>query len=104
MLHGGTTRSESDRQNCWPFLLYRSTIKRRRGVESLRSGVLSRDTIGVFNRDTIGVDNMMWCNDFPHSYGPWPHSIEQINKDMGSLDERDRYKILAGNAVRLFNL
>jgi predicted TIM-barrel fold metal-dependent hydrolase len=62
------------------------------------------DTIGVFNRDTIGVDNMMWCNDFPHSYGPWPHSIDQITKDMGSLDERDRYKILAGNAVRVFNL
>jgi predicted TIM-barrel fold metal-dependent hydrolase len=96
----------------WMDVLVKQHPSMYRGLAELPSETFHRhvfgsflwDTIGVFNRTTIGVDNMMWCNDFPHSYGPWPHSIDQINKDMGSLDERDRYKILAGNAVRVFGL
>jgi len=96
----------------WMDVLVKQHPSMYRGLAGLPSetfhehifGSFLWDTIGVFNRNTIGVDNMMWCNDFPHSYGPWPHSIEQINKDMGSLDEDDRYKILAGNAVHVFNL
>jgi predicted TIM-barrel fold metal-dependent hydrolase len=96
----------------WMDVLVKQHPSMYRGLAELPSetfhahifGSFLWDTIGVFNRSTIGVDNMMWCNDFPHSYGPWPRSIDQINKDMGSLDEHDRYKILAGNAVRVFNL
>lgn len=61
------------------------------------------DTIGVDNKDIIGIDNIMWCNDYPHDYGPWPHSSKQINEDLAGLDAEDRHKILAGNAVRVFN-
>ena len=68
------------------------------------SGSFLWDTVGVANKDMIGLDNMMWCNDFPHSYGPWPRSIDQIQKDLGSMSEADRYRILAGNAVRVFKL
>jgi predicted TIM-barrel fold metal-dependent hydrolase len=62
------------------------------------------DTIGIHNKDVIGIDNMMWCNDFPHSYGPWPHSDKQIEKDMAGLSPDERRKILADNAVRVFQL
>jgi predicted TIM-barrel fold metal-dependent hydrolase len=62
------------------------------------------DTMGIRDRDIIGVDNIMWCNDYPHDYGPWPHSIDQINKDLAGVSETDRHKILAGNAVRVFGL
>jgi predicted TIM-barrel fold metal-dependent hydrolase len=96
----------------WMDVLVKQHPSMYRGLAELPSETFHRhifgsflwDTIGVFNRATIGVDNMMWCNDFPHSYGPWPHSIDQIDKDMGSLDELDRHKILAGNAVRVFGL
>jgi len=62
------------------------------------------ETCGVLNKELIGVDNMMWCNDYPHSYGPWPNSHAQIDKDLKGLNAEERHKILAGNAVRVFNL
>lgn len=62
------------------------------------------DTIGVANKDVIGVDNIMWCNDFPHSYGPWPNSRSSIDRDLAGVSPEDRYKILAGNAIRVFGL
>jgi predicted TIM-barrel fold metal-dependent hydrolase len=62
------------------------------------------DTCGIRNMDLIGADNIMWCNDFPHEYGPWPNSARQIDKDLQGVSPEDRRKILAGNAVRVFNL
>lgn len=62
------------------------------------------DTCGIRNRDIIGADNIMWCNDFPHEYGPWPHSARHIERDLAGVSAEDRHKILAGNAVRVFNL
>jgi predicted TIM-barrel fold metal-dependent hydrolase len=62
------------------------------------------DTIGVANRDVIGIDNIMWCNDYPHNYGPFPNSYKQIEKDLGALDPQERHKVLAANAMRLFGL
>jgi hypothetical protein len=62
------------------------------------------DTIGIQNRHVIGIDNIMWCNDYPHSYGPWPDSWGQIDKDLQGLNADERHKILAGNAVKVFGL
>ena len=62
------------------------------------------DSVGVRNRDVIGIENIMWCNDYPHNYGPWPNSKDQIDKDLAGISEEDRHAILAGNAVRVFNL
>ena len=62
------------------------------------------DTIGVANRETIGIDNIMWCNDYPHNYGPFPNSQKQIDKDLAGLSEVERHKILAGNAMSVFGL
>ena len=62
------------------------------------------DTIGVANRDIIGVGNIMWCNDYPHNYGPFPNSIKQIEKDLGMLSDEERHMILAANAMRVFGL
>ena len=62
------------------------------------------DTIGIKNKDVVGIDNIMWCNDYPHDYGPWPHSHDQINEDLAGLTPKERHKVLAGNAVRVFRL
>jgi predicted TIM-barrel fold metal-dependent hydrolase len=62
------------------------------------------DTIGVHHKDIIGIDNIMWCNDYPHSYGPWPDSWGQIEKDLAGVNTADRHKILAGNAMRVFGI
>ena len=62
------------------------------------------DTVGVLNRDIIGLDNIMWCNDFPHAYGPWPNSVDLARKELADLEAETRHKILAGNAERVFGL
>jgi predicted TIM-barrel fold metal-dependent hydrolase len=62
------------------------------------------DTIGIANRDLIGVENIMWCSDYPHSYGPFPNSRVQIDKELAALTEEERHKVLAGNAMRVFGL
>lgn len=62
------------------------------------------DTMGVMAKDIIGTDNIMWCNDYPHSYGPWPRSIDRLERDIKGISDQDRSKIMAGNAVKLFGL
>ncbi len=62
------------------------------------------DSMGVANRDLIGVDNILWCNDYPHSYGPFPNSRERIEHELKGIPDEDRRKILSGNAMRVFGL
>ena len=96
----------------WMDLLVRQQSFMFKGLVELPSATFHRhvfgsflwDTIGIFAKDIVGIDNMMWCNDYPHSYGPWPNSSEQINKDLKGLDAAGRHKILAGNAVAVFGL
>ena len=96
----------------WMDVLVKEHPSMYRGLAELPSLTFHRhvfgsflwDTVGIVNRNVIGVENMMWCNDYPHSYGPWPHSIKQIDKDLRDLNAHDRSLVLAGNAVRVFNL
>jgi len=62
------------------------------------------DTIGIANKDVIGIGNIMWCSDYPHTYGPFPNSREAIDESLESLSPEDRHKVLAGNAMRVFGL
>ena len=50
------------------------------------------------------VDNFMWSNDYPHHEGSWPHSAESIERQMDTLSETSREKILGLNAARVFKL
>ena len=62
------------------------------------------DSCGLANRDIIGVENIMWCNDFPHNYGPWPNSRKKIETQLRGLGEDEKRKILSENAKALFGL
>jgi predicted TIM-barrel fold metal-dependent hydrolase len=96
----------------WMDVLVREHPAMYPGLAELPSATFHRhvfgsflwDTVGVLNRNIIGVDNIMWCNDFPHAYGPWPNSIDLIRKELAELDEESRHRILAGNAERVFAL
>ena len=53
----------------------------------------------------LGEDNVMWEGDYPHSILTWPDSRRHQEESLRSIEEEAvRAKILAGNAVRLFNL
>ncbi len=64
-----------------------------------------------FQEDRVGIDlavkydlvnNCLWANDYPHHEGSWPHSAEAIERQMGSLSDEYRAKILGLNAARIF--
>jgi predicted TIM-barrel fold metal-dependent hydrolase len=40
--------------------------------------------------------------DYPHSDSTWPNSIEVAHKQLANFDDETKYKILRGNAERLF--
>jgi predicted TIM-barrel fold metal-dependent hydrolase len=62
------------------------------------------DFNGVQQRHAVGVENMLWSTDYPHHGNDWPYSRKVINEMFAGVDPTERYKILAGNAVRLFHL
>jgi predicted TIM-barrel fold metal-dependent hydrolase len=63
-----------------------------------------QDYIGVKLRHAVGVDNMMWSTDFPHHGNDWPYSRTRINEMFNGVDQAEKAKIVAGNAVRIFGL
>ncbi len=65
-------------------------------------GCFIDDIAGLNNLDTIGEDNVMIEVDYPHESSTWPDSIDLATKRMAHLPESTRYKILRGNAERLF--
>ena len=52
--------------------------------------------------DMIGEDNVMVEVDYPHSDTTWPNSIEVATNLLKHLPAQTRWKILRGNAERLF--
>jgi predicted TIM-barrel fold metal-dependent hydrolase len=51
----------------------------------------------------LGTDNVMIETDFPHSDSSWPNSTQVAQKSIQHLADEDRFKILQGNARRVYN-
>ena len=62
------------------------------------------DRTAIVQRHLCGVDNIMWSTDYPHHGNDWPYSRKTINEMMIDVDEDERYRMIAGNAVRWFRL
>jgi predicted TIM-barrel fold metal-dependent hydrolase len=65
-------------------------------------GCFIDDVHGVANLDSIGVDNVMIETDYPHSDSTWPNCLEHAKAQLAGLPAEDQYKIMRGNAERLF--
>ncbi|WP_063045169.1 amidohydrolase family protein [Nocardia pseudovaccinii] len=65
-------------------------------------GCFIDDIHGIASIDEIGVDNVMCETDYPHSDSTWPDSIGLIKNRIGHLAPDVQYKILRGNAERLY--
>ena len=65
-------------------------------------GCFIHDEHGVASIDKIGEDNIMCETDYPHPDSTWPDCIETARKQMKHLSEETQYKLLRGNAERLF--
>ena len=62
------------------------------------------DHVGVKLRHEVGVDRMMWSTDFPHVVTRWPKSLKTLESQMAGVPEEERWKMVAGNAIKFFRL
>jgi predicted TIM-barrel fold metal-dependent hydrolase len=68
-------------------------------------GCFIDDFHGVANVREIGIDNVMIETDYPHSDSTWPDCIGHAQAQLATnstLTNEEKYKILRGNAERLF--
>jgi predicted TIM-barrel fold metal-dependent hydrolase len=84
----------------WPLKMRPSDYWKRQCAAGFWS-----DQISPYTLDFMGEDTVMWEGDYPHGIVTWPNSREIQNFSLLKVtDEKQRAKILAGNAVRMFNL
>jgi hypothetical protein len=65
-------------------------------------GCFIDDAHGIRSLDEIGEDNVMCETDYPHSDSTWPDSIGVVRRRIGHLPPETQYKLLRGNAERLY--
>jgi predicted TIM-barrel fold metal-dependent hydrolase len=65
-------------------------------------GCFIDDTHGIASIAEIGEDNIMCETDYPHPDSTWPDCIEHVKKQISHLPVETQYKILRGNAERLY--
>ena len=62
------------------------------------------DSLGIKLRDVIGVDGLLWGSDYPHQEATWPRSREIIEEILVDCTEKEKVKIVGGNAARIYRL
>jgi predicted TIM-barrel fold metal-dependent hydrolase len=65
-------------------------------------GCFIDDAAGIGLIDLMGDDNIMIETDYPHSDSTWPGSLKLAKERIGHLPVETQYKIMRGNAERLF--
>ena len=65
-------------------------------------GCFIDDAHGIASIDEIGEDNIMCETDYPHSDSTWPDCIGVVKKRIAHLSPEVQYKLLRGNAERLY--
>jgi predicted TIM-barrel fold metal-dependent hydrolase len=65
-------------------------------------GCFIEDFNGIAALDYLGTDNIMCETDYPHTDSTWPNCITTAKKQVGKLPPEIQYKLLRGNAERLF--
>lgn len=92
------------------FERFRSTLPlplQHRPSEYFRRQVYAtffNDAVGCRLLPWWGTEQCMWSNDYPHQNSTWPRSREVIARDLGSLGEAERAKLLWQNVARLYAL
>ena len=65
-------------------------------------GCFIEDRHGIASLDEIGEDNIMCETDYPHSDSTWPDCITVVKDRIKHLPEETQYKLLRGNAEKLY--
>jgi hypothetical protein len=62
------------------------------------------DPVAVHNRVFTGVESLMWGNDWPHTEGSHPGSVEAVAKQFDGVPDAETRAITHDNAARVFRL
>ena len=62
------------------------------------------DHYAVKNRHVLGVDNLLWSTDYPHHGCDWPETRRTVDEMFRDVPADERWKMCAGNAVKLYGL
>ena len=54
--------------------------------------------------ENVGVDNCMFETDFPHPTCLYPDPLAKVTESLASVDREFRYKVLSGNATKVYSL
>jgi predicted TIM-barrel fold metal-dependent hydrolase len=54
--------------------------------------------------ENVGVDNCMFETDFPHPTCLYPDPLTTVTESLAGVDRDFRYKVLSGNATRVYSL
>lgn len=65
-------------------------------------GCIIEDRHAVRSLEELGEDNIMCETDYPHSDSTWPNCIDVARDTMRDLPPQTQYKLLRGNAERLY--
>ena len=67
-------------------------------------GCFIDDATGLRMLDIVGEDNVMLEVDYPHSDTTWPHSLKLAHERLeeAGLTKEQRYKVMRGNAEKLY--
>ena len=100
-----------------PILKYRlNRIERFPGFDYLKKKPASRYVdenvvAGIINdpltwklRSEINIDTIMWGSDFPHPPCPYPNTTQNLDRVLGDMSPDDRFKVVAGNVMKLYNI
>ncbi|ADP82436.1 amidohydrolase family protein [Pseudofrankia inefficax] len=90
MDHGGSTGVDLD------------TLDIRATFREHIFGCFIEDHHGIASLAEIGEDNIMCETDYPHSDSTWPNCIQTVRNIISHLPEQTQYKLLRGNAERLY--
>lgn len=67
-------------------------------------GCIFADRHAIENANEIGIDNLMFEVDFPHTDGTYPNTPAHLEQQFAGVDADTTYRIVRGNAIRLFQL
>ena len=67
-------------------------------------GCFFDDAHGLRSIDEIGEDNITYETDYPHSDSTWPHSRKIAEEQMADLTDKQRWKVVRGNAIKMLGL
>ena len=66
-------------------------------------GCFIDEVFGTEVIDYIGISNVMIETDYPHTDSTWPHSSEIAAERLKDRSAEERFQILQGNAMRVFD-